>query len=578
GRECERFNQIPVLIYERDTTPANVDGMAAAIEALGVDLERWTVLPEDLPRFESIFVLLGIFPNNVPLGAEDGARLAAYLNDGGALYLEGGDAWAFDTPTPVHPYFHIEGLTDGSGNAGPIAGEPGTDYGNMNFSYLGENNYIDHLSPQQGAMTLLQNNRGTSRFPVCIAYDNGNYRTIGSSIELGSLSDSQPPSTRIHLIANFLDWFGVKFGQDITSPVITHTPIEGVQNYAGPFIIEAELQDVSGIGGAVLVYRASMSTEETLNMLQQGQIWHAVIPEQRPRTRVSYRMEVWDEVVPPNRTVSRQWNFRAGESHAHLLSENFDEKFSLPQGWTIDRNDERSVVSIRNYGERLGVLEIADSPESMISVATTPFDASGCGNLSLCFWHYLRGSEQGGATQAIVRGSTDGGLTFPHVVWEMWARTTGILEEDYISVPLMWATGQTQAALQFSYQGDFYWRLDDITIEETDSPEGFFINGICIHFAEGAVHLIWPPIPDASYYVVYASNHFEDIETWNPVATTSDTTFSENPANYSHRFYRVEARFDSASPSHKPVQTNDLNTAQIRPEDLRWMHKLEHAR
>ncbi len=574
GRECERINQIPVLIYERDPTPANVDGFAAAVEALGVELERWTVLPEDLPRFESIFVFLGIFPNNEPLSAEDGARLTAYLNDGGALYLEGGDTWAFDTPTQVHPYFHIEGVTDGSGNTGPIAGEPGTNYEDMHFSYQGENNYIDHLAPQQGAMTLLQNDRGTSRFPVCIAYDNGNYRTIGSSIELGSLADALAPSSRIHLMANFLEWFGVKFGQDITGPVITHTPLEDAQNHTGPFTIEAELQDVSGIGGATLVYHASMSSEETVSMLQQGQVWHAAIPEQRPRTRISYHIETWDEIVPPNRTVSRQWRFRAGESHALFLSENFDEKSLLPQGWNVDRNDERSVFSIRNYGERLGVLEIGDSPDTMISVVTAPFDASRCGNLSLCFWHYLRGS-QSGETQAIVMGSTDGGRTFPHAVWEMWARTTGILDEDFVSVPLMWATGQTQVALQFSYQGDFYWRLDDISVEEIDSPESFFISGVCIYFAEGAIHLVWPRAAEASYYVVYAGSNFEDIETWNPVATTSDTTFSENPANYSRRFYRVEARFDSASASNKPEQTTSV---QIRPEDLRWMHKLERAR
>jgi len=127
-------------------------------------------------------------------------------------------------------------------------------------------------------------------------------------------------------------------------------------------------------------------------------------------------------------------------------------------------------------------------------------------------------------------GSTDGGRTFPHVVWEMWARTTGILEEDYVSVPLMWATGQTQAALQFSYQGDFYWRLDDIAVMETDSPESFFISGVCIHFANDAIHLVWPRAADASYYVVYVSSNFAAIEIvlWASISCVEISTCADN--------------------------------------------------
>ena len=40
-----------------------------------------------------------------------------------------------------------------------------------------------------------------------VAYDEGSYRTVGSTIEFGNLEDGSPPSTKAKLMARILDWF-----------------------------------------------------------------------------------------------------------------------------------------------------------------------------------------------------------------------------------------------------------------------------------------------------------------------------------------------------------------------------------
>ncbi len=578
---CVRVGRIPVLIWERDPTPANVDGLVAAIEALGVELERASVLPLDLLRYESIFAFLGIFPNNEPLSQDDGALLAAYLDEGGALYLEGGDTWAFDPPTSVHPYFHVEGLTDGSGNAGPIAGEPATDFEGMFFSYNGENNYIDRLSALEGAQVILHNSRGTSRFPVCIAYAGPDYRTVGSSVELGSVVDSLPPSTRVCLVQNLLLWLGVEFGGDTSGPVIVHHPLRDTHNSAGPYFVNAELHDASGIGGATVVYETNSGGDVTLQMSQQGSAWHAAIPGQPQGTTVYYHIEAWDVAVPPNRTVSAEWHFRILPPTPRLVYERFDDGSATPGGWQVIRNDERSSICIRAYDGRESVLEIGDSPDSDICVVTPTFDASQHHDITLRFWHYLHGSCCTQETRAIVTGSTDGGRTFPHMVWETCARQHGVLEEGVVSsVPLRWAVGHDAIALKFCYSGDFYWRLDDIVIQGVNLSDAGFVDGVCIHYDQGKIHLYWPPDPGASHYVIYAGESAENGQTMKPIATTDTTCYTGDLAAYSRCFYRVKACYDLTLPSSPSfsIDTVASHPAQIRPEDLRWMHKLETTR
>jgi hypothetical protein len=380
------------------------------------------------------------------------------------------------------------------------------------------------------------------------------------------------------LVRNFLQWFGIEFGGDASGPVIVHHPLRDTHNSFGPYFVNADLHDMSEVGGATVVYEANHGGDVTLQMSQQGSAWQATIPGQPRGTMVNYHIEAWDAAVPPNRTVSTEWHFRILPPSPRLLFELFDAANAASDGWQVIRNDERSSICVRSYDSRESVLEIGDSPDSDICVVTPIFDASQFYDITLRFWHYLHGRCCTQEMRAIVTGSTDGGMTFPHMVWETCARQHGVLEEGVVSsVPLEWAASHDSIALKFCYSGDFYWRLDDIVVQGINMSDAGFVDGVCIHYDQGKIHLYWPPEPGASHYVIYAGESAEDGQMMDPIATTDTTCYTGDPAKYSRCFYRVKACYDLtlfSSPSFS-IDTVASHPAQIRPEDLRWMHKLK---
>lgn len=147
--------------------------------------EEGTSLPADLSKYQKIYVLLGIYSNNYSLTSSNGDALAAYLDEGNGLYMEGGDTWSYDPKTAVHSYFHIQGDSDGDADTASITGVNGTFTEGMQFNYTGPNHFMDRILPQTEAFTILKNI--SPAYDNAIAYDGGNYRTIGASFELGGL-------------------------------------------------------------------------------------------------------------------------------------------------------------------------------------------------------------------------------------------------------------------------------------------------------------------------------------------------------------------------------------------------------
>ena len=201
------IDQIPVFIYDPDPTSLTGTFIGQWLDALGITYEKDSLLPESCSCYRTIFVCLGIFPNNHQLTASEGQALAQFLDDGGRLYMEGGDTWAYDPATAVHSYFNIDGLLDGSGDAGPIEGASGTFTEGMSFAYQGENSYIDHLAPVGSAFAIFLET--SPSYINGVAYDGGAYRTVGTSFELGGLVDGTSPSTKDELLEEILEFFGV---------------------------------------------------------------------------------------------------------------------------------------------------------------------------------------------------------------------------------------------------------------------------------------------------------------------------------------------------------------------------------
>jgi hypothetical protein len=208
GEFTDFVGQKPVLILKLAESTSSADSMQQCLAMLQVGNDEFSSIPEDLDIYRSIFVLLGVYPNNYKLTEGDGVALAAFLQNGGRIYMEGGDTWAYDNPTAVHPLFLIDGISDGNDDLSTIKGEAGTMMEAFTFVFNGNNNYIDQIEPQAGAELIFTNE--SPEYGVGVSFENEVYKTIGTSFEFGGLTD-QEGSTKDELMASILQFFGITY-------------------------------------------------------------------------------------------------------------------------------------------------------------------------------------------------------------------------------------------------------------------------------------------------------------------------------------------------------------------------------
>jgi hypothetical protein len=164
----------------------------------------------DLALYSTVFVSLGIYANTYQIAydAAEATALIGYLNQGGCLYLEGGDAWVYAPANggfDFSPYFRIVPLQDGSPDLSYVTGRPGVFSAGMRFQYSGENQYIDHIT-RTGAGAIVFDNESPA-YTIGIAYQSGVYKTIGVSFEFAGLTDGALPSTRAALAQAIMNFF-----------------------------------------------------------------------------------------------------------------------------------------------------------------------------------------------------------------------------------------------------------------------------------------------------------------------------------------------------------------------------------
>lgn len=199
------IGQIPVLIIDLDGNKNSGTSIRNCLTNLSVSSDYLTSWPLVLGSYQSVFVCLGAYPNNAVLTTGQGQVLANFLNNGGKVYMEGGDTWAYNTPTAVHPMFKIDGESDGSSDLKTLNGQPSTMVENMSFYFEGDNSYIDRLLPLDDAVSLFQNSN--PEYFAAISYSAENYKTIGSSFEFGGLRDSESRSVKDSLMLEYINFF-----------------------------------------------------------------------------------------------------------------------------------------------------------------------------------------------------------------------------------------------------------------------------------------------------------------------------------------------------------------------------------
>ena len=213
--------QKPVVIIDLSPSTISPDSMVECLNILTTPSDLFNQIPDNLNEYKCAFVCLGIYSNNYVLTDEDGTKLADFLNNGGRIYMEGGDTWAYDSPTPVHPMFHIIGLDDGSDFLSVVAGDENNFMNNYTFTYEGANNYIDEINPDDSAQLLMTNTSPLQN--VAVSYFNDTYKTVGATFEFGGLADNETCNKAGYMaeILSFFDvsftWTGTKENEEIIS-------------------------------------------------------------------------------------------------------------------------------------------------------------------------------------------------------------------------------------------------------------------------------------------------------------------------------------------------------------------------
>ena len=168
---------------------------------------------DSLSNYCAIFICLGVHDSRFVLTPGPIVdSLVGYLNAGGKIYMEGGDTWAYDTTTALHPYFKIIGDWDGIGDVGTVLGQTGTFTEGMTFTYSpsADNKYMDRLLLDSLSTAFVVFENQSASYVNGIAYDDGvgSYKTVGVSFEFGGLEDALSPSMKTDLADSIMGFFG----------------------------------------------------------------------------------------------------------------------------------------------------------------------------------------------------------------------------------------------------------------------------------------------------------------------------------------------------------------------------------
>jgi len=528
-----RIGRVPVLLYVLDAQPQQLAGLESALNVLGVEYERVTTLPTDLSRYASVWIFCGVHPNQQPLSSQAAQRITTYLNDGGACYWEGGDVWAFDYQTALHPLFGIDGVSDGSGDAGPIEGVRGRLTEGMAFTYGGENSFIDRIRARGAAFSVLNNARSGAVYALCVANASENYRTVGSSIELGALHDGQPPSTRVHLIRGILEWFNIPVLHDLSPPVITHVPLGVWHNGHRPIPIFADVQDDSEIEFVACDYRVNGSAYESI-MLQSGASGYlGYISAQSVGSRILYRLRAADRSSPQNTTVTDEYQLDV-RNFAERVANLIPSTESL--NWSRKRGSNGTLSISNSMDNQVSVVLMGGEEGRVATYITESQDLSGFSNPELVFCSKLAGQVRRQPAAARILASTDGGETFPHLLWRenlsvdghrVWVREGN----------LTMLANQDDVIVKFVYYADSYWEISRAQFRESKNSSSPVRNLVVVPGATISLH--WSPAsePGAAYRILAAPTLFDEFV---QIAIANDTTFTdEASAAHVQRFYRV---------------------------------------
>lgn len=171
-------------------------------------------------NIENIFLFSGIFPNDCDISENVRTKLSNYLENGGNIYLEGGDIWSNISQSEFINYFNTNVISDGYNDLFQISGLDGTINELLLTEYTGENNWIDQLhgiSPAYPTIINFEN-----EYAINIFNPHENFNTISSSFEISGIEND---IVRHELIQNYMSFLESGFNPTWQKGDLNHDEI-----------------------------------------------------------------------------------------------------------------------------------------------------------------------------------------------------------------------------------------------------------------------------------------------------------------------------------------------------------------
>jgi hypothetical protein len=185
--------------------------------------------------------------------------------------------------------------------------------------------------------------------------------------------------------------------------------------------------------------------------------------------------------------LNAQWN--------QLLDEDFEGAWSTtspPAGWTINYTGSvgNSDWHPRSaYGSQVASIDWSPSETGVDELISPVLDCSGCDEVWVAANHYY--SHFSGAYTAQWLGSTNGGSTFPHVIFD-YNQSTYPWTRDSIDIS-SWAAGESQVVINFYGDGYTwnmnYWYVDSVDVWAHGGGGPSEVDTVVNEGFEGG----WPP-------------------------------------------------------------------------------------
>jgi len=218
----------PLLIWDNDggDQPDGLNGCESFIndslasngyQNITISAQGENLTAFNLTNYTVVFIVLGMGPGTGNISAPEMAELTAFLDNGGRLYVEGGDigfqaedASGSGEYANLWPYLGAQYQSNGT-NQEYVVGCAPVITQNLSFAYTGDNASMDEIGSANGGFEIL-NNSGTG-FGIA---NNKSYRTVLFTFQFGGLVDWGNFTTKDELMRRLMHFFAYEKKVDIS--------------------------------------------------------------------------------------------------------------------------------------------------------------------------------------------------------------------------------------------------------------------------------------------------------------------------------------------------------------------------